>query len=317
MNTNHTSNILVCGACRELFSASRTRKYCSEPCRRRGIGNTLVARLGKDYKPNARTLTNRRYRARHPEKVLAHGRLKEAVKAGRIVKPASCEWCTSSDGLHAHHFDYEKAASVVWLCNNCHENHHHPHRVLNSDSKFLTLRYRISNGWLLRVDSPAGRVFLAAKDGALTDATELWYRLSVNTKKALKDAEFTCYRELEHTNGILTDAQIERAITMPTVKLDEVKAPFPSRLLSSLNRLFMPEEKYLVKWFETNADRVQWGGSDDLYTAISPRNDRPITVVADQLIVTMPGNKTLTATLTEKAMEAIKLAFVRQTLGMK
>lgn len=82
----------------------------------------------------------RRYRTKHPEKekenrtrwrdanrdkMHAHAVLQWAVFKGRVVKPESCESCSRSGDLEAHHADYTKPLDVEWLCLVCHGETRH------------------------------------------------------------------------------------------------------------------------------------------------------------------------------------------------
>jgi len=63
----------------------------------------------------------RSYRQQHPERYLAWGAVKRALKSGRLVRPTVCEKC-GRDGLRieASHDDYSKPLDVKWLCVPCH-----------------------------------------------------------------------------------------------------------------------------------------------------------------------------------------------------
>ncbi|MDH0157315.1 hypothetical protein [Stutzerimonas stutzeri] len=68
----------------------------------------------------------RAYIKRNPEKRAAHNALESAIRSGKVWKSPCCmaPGCFSQDRLHAHHSDYEKPLSVVWLCNSCHTTLH-------------------------------------------------------------------------------------------------------------------------------------------------------------------------------------------------
>lgn len=68
--------------------------------------------------------TNKKTRAKFPEKVRARQLLKDALRAGRIQRPGQCERCPVTMNLHGHHPDHSKPLDVLWLCVNCHAIEH-------------------------------------------------------------------------------------------------------------------------------------------------------------------------------------------------
>lgn len=67
----------------------------------------------------------KRYIERNPIKRAAHIMVRNAVRDGRLEKPASCESCGSSPKrLHGHHDDYAQPLTVRWLCPKCHKEWH-------------------------------------------------------------------------------------------------------------------------------------------------------------------------------------------------
>lgn len=60
-------------------------------------------------------------------KLATRSKLRDAVRAGKIVKPECCSQCgevVSKKCLHAHHLDYSKPYDVEWLCPQCHADAH-------------------------------------------------------------------------------------------------------------------------------------------------------------------------------------------------
>lgn len=72
--------------------------------------------------PSRKTIYNRAYQARNPEKRLAHKLVEGALNSGDMKKHP-CEFCGSPD-VHAHHADYDKPLDVNWLCCSCHARVH-------------------------------------------------------------------------------------------------------------------------------------------------------------------------------------------------
>ncbi len=62
----------------------------------------------------------KKYRAKNPEKFLAH------KKAQRLPKKP-CEVCGSTVNIHRHHHDYSKPLDVMFLCAAHHRQHHAGH----------------------------------------------------------------------------------------------------------------------------------------------------------------------------------------------
>lgn len=60
----------------------------------------------------------------NPEKIRTHYLLKYHVKKGHIIKPGTCSYCNNKDKIEAHHEDYSKPFSIVWLCRTCHKRYH-------------------------------------------------------------------------------------------------------------------------------------------------------------------------------------------------
>lgn len=64
----------------------------------------------------------------NPEKRAANVLVGNAVRDGRLFKPAECSRCglvPRRRDLHAHHHDYAKPLDVEWICVKCHGVEHH------------------------------------------------------------------------------------------------------------------------------------------------------------------------------------------------
>jgi hypothetical protein len=70
------------------------------------------------------------YIDRNPEKHAAHIQVENALRAGILIKPASCEICDIVAPLHAHHVDYSDPLLVVWLCTKCHKDVHRKSNIV-------------------------------------------------------------------------------------------------------------------------------------------------------------------------------------------
>lgn len=67
---------------------------------------------------------HKNYNLRYPEKALAHHKVNNAVRAGKI-KRKPCEICGAKS--EAHHPDYSKPFDVQWLCFKHHRELHGQH----------------------------------------------------------------------------------------------------------------------------------------------------------------------------------------------
>ena len=54
-------------------------------------------------------------------KVKAHSAIERAVKRGELIPKTHCEVCNGTHRIEAHHPDYRKRLTVIWLCKFCHE----------------------------------------------------------------------------------------------------------------------------------------------------------------------------------------------------
>ena len=64
--------------------------------------------------------------------------VRDAVKWGIIIREEVCSSCGGGDNIEAHHGDYSKPLTIIWLCQSCHQKLHHGH-----DIKGKVVSYRI------------------------------------------------------------------------------------------------------------------------------------------------------------------------------
>lgn len=75
--------------------------------------------------PQASVESTRAWRKANPEKYRAQTALNNAVRDGRVAKPAECEGCGErAERIEGHHDDYSKPLEVRWLCTACHNDEH-------------------------------------------------------------------------------------------------------------------------------------------------------------------------------------------------
>lgn len=112
-----------------MSTTAHTRAYHrrnrqSENARTAAYGRSDAGRAAK-ARWRARVANDPDYRAR----MYAVQAVYRAVKAGRLVRPATCSSCGAGGRIEAHHhhgYDVEHRLDVVWLCRPCHDAGHHP-----------------------------------------------------------------------------------------------------------------------------------------------------------------------------------------------
>jgi hypothetical protein len=55
-----------------------------------------------------------------PMKKRARTAVGNALRDGKLVRPAECDVCSQPGDLHGHHDDYTKPLDVIWCCTACH-----------------------------------------------------------------------------------------------------------------------------------------------------------------------------------------------------
>jgi len=66
-----------------------------------------------------------KWREEHPESLKAMKIVKKAIKDGLLKKPHKCAYCKRDHTrINAHHEDYDKPLTVIWLCSSCHKKLH-------------------------------------------------------------------------------------------------------------------------------------------------------------------------------------------------
>lgn len=106
-----------CRACKSKYD--REHRKIVDPAHTRELH-----RSSRKNHPEKLAARRRRFRKNHPDKNRAHRMIYKAVRCGRIVKSEICQCCGVSENIEAHHQDYEKPLSVIWLCRGCHRSKH-------------------------------------------------------------------------------------------------------------------------------------------------------------------------------------------------
>jgi hypothetical protein len=67
----------------------------------------------------------------HPVVQMAHRKVYKMVRAGKLVKPDTCQDCGKvCDRIQAHHPDHNFPEKVEWLCGRCHGKRNPHYRTL-------------------------------------------------------------------------------------------------------------------------------------------------------------------------------------------
>jgi hypothetical protein len=91
------------------------------------------ARFGTPERKAQRLQSQKRHRARYPEKDSARQKVSRAVRSGRLIRPDYCTSCGRQGDVQAHHRDYSRPLDVDWLCFACHREHGHGQVVIARD----------------------------------------------------------------------------------------------------------------------------------------------------------------------------------------
>jgi len=74
-------------------------------------------------------IKQQQWRQANKNKVFAHGKLRDAILAGKIIKPSKCSRCGKISFIQGHHANYSKPLIVEWLCISCHRAKHYTRKV--------------------------------------------------------------------------------------------------------------------------------------------------------------------------------------------
>lgn len=62
--------------------------------------------------------------ARRKMHTLSNNLMNYAIRIGLLKRGETCEHCGSKEKIEGHHEDYHEPLDVIWLCFQCHTNHH-------------------------------------------------------------------------------------------------------------------------------------------------------------------------------------------------
>ena len=78
------------------------------------------ARSSLPHRVELRKRIVERWSNQHPDRRNAIHAANNAVRDGKLARPAVCELCGEPKRLEKHHPDYSKPLLVVWVCKPCH-----------------------------------------------------------------------------------------------------------------------------------------------------------------------------------------------------
>ena len=113
---NRDGLVYRCKSCSKVYNA----KYCAENSEKIKAKNTKW----RVNNPEMVKTSMGKYRSTHPIKVKVKGKLRAAIKAGKIIRPDSCSECGLIGKVDGHHCDYALPLVAIWLCRRCHTNWH-------------------------------------------------------------------------------------------------------------------------------------------------------------------------------------------------
>lgn len=106
------------------YRKTHPEKRTAEGIKRRYEGQSQRRRERKLEDPAyAIKARARSHDGRTPAAHRAGEAVRSAVRAGRLIKPAMCQWCGRDGPIEAAHHDYEQPLNVTWLCLSCHRRY--------------------------------------------------------------------------------------------------------------------------------------------------------------------------------------------------
>jgi len=104
----------------------RYREYDNERYKKpeRKEASILSCKAARKRSPERYAGYIKAWQERNPHKRSANNAVSNAVRDGRISKPAECSKCGLGGVIHGHHDDYSKPLEVVWVCPPCHSDIH-------------------------------------------------------------------------------------------------------------------------------------------------------------------------------------------------
>lgn len=105
--------------CRQCFSNYNKRRYASDPNKYKD-----AVKRYREENPENELETRIKTCEKNPSHKNAYRVVDAALRCGVLIKPGQCSICgcdESNRRIEAHHYDYRKPLSVVWLCSMCHD----------------------------------------------------------------------------------------------------------------------------------------------------------------------------------------------------
>ena len=131
-NAFYASNQSMCKECvKERVRANRAKKidyyrsydrkrYRDFEHRKEAARKSAMSDAAKA----ARARATARSKIDEPQKWIARGAVRSALRGGKLKRGTECFFCGSGTRIEAHHHDYDKPLDVFWLCSKCHGKLH-------------------------------------------------------------------------------------------------------------------------------------------------------------------------------------------------
>lgn len=111
--------VVIVKKCRDAASRNYRKDH---PDRIRKYMKEYVHEYRKNDKVREREgIYSSKRRADKKEEYRAMDILRNAIRAGRVVRPNRCQICNKECTPHGHHEDYSLPLAVLWLCAQCHK----------------------------------------------------------------------------------------------------------------------------------------------------------------------------------------------------
>lgn len=116
---------VICAVCNKEFEKEKRRiKQTEKLGKKHTCSRHCASRLTNDQRIAPPTTANakhtRRDKEKNPAKAKARQLVRQAIKSGKLIPLATCEYCYIKCKTEGHHPDHSQPFLLVWLCKSCH-----------------------------------------------------------------------------------------------------------------------------------------------------------------------------------------------------